>query len=123
MAQALLSIRERFDRAGVLLSGLCAVHCLLSIVLVSVLGIGGQLLLSPVIHEVGLALAIVIALFTIGVGIRRHGRAGPLVLASCGVALMSLALMVHHGPGEAALTIAGVALLSLGHIRNLHHAA
>jgi len=122
MAQALLSIRDRFDRAGVVLSGLCAVHCLLSIVLVSVLGIGGQLLLSPAIHEVGLALAIVIALFTIGVGVRRHGRPGPLVLASCGVALMSMALMVHHGPGEAALTIAGVALLSLGHIRNLHHA-
>jgi len=123
MAQALISIRDRFDRAGVVLSGLCAVHCLLSIVLVSLLGIGGQVLLSPAIHEIGLALAIAIALFTIGLGVRRHGRTGPLVLAGCGVMLMGAALLVRHGPQEAVLTIAGVCLLAFGHIRNLRHAA
>ncbi len=52
-----LSIRGRLDRAGMVLSGLCALHCVAGIVLVAVLGIGGGILLNPVIHRVGLAAA------------------------------------------------------------------
>ena len=33
MRRAILSIRDRLDRAGVLLSGLCAVHCLAGLLL------------------------------------------------------------------------------------------
>ena len=123
MQRAILSIRDRLDRVGVLLSGLCAVHCVLSIVLVSVLGLGGQALLAPAIHEVGLALAILVGAVTLGIGVRRHGQAGPLVLGSIGVALMATALLVPHGVREALLTIAGVALVATAHIRNLRHAA
>ena len=123
MARAFLSIRDRLDRAGMFLSGLCAVHCLLGVFLVSMLGFGGELLLAPEIHEVGLALAIVIALLTLGVGILRHGKPGPMVIGACGVLLMAGALAVGHGVEEAVLTIAGVALLAFAHMRNLHHAS
>ncbi|WP_254514892.1 MerC domain-containing protein [Novosphingobium sp. G106] len=119
----MLTIRDRFDRVGVVLSGLCALHCVLSIVLVSVLGLGGEILLTPAIHEIGLALAIAVGVVTLGLGVLRHRQAGPLLIGAGGISLMSLALLVPHGPKEAMLTIAGVALVATAHIRNLRHAA
>jgi hypothetical protein len=123
MRDAILSIRNRLDGVGVLLSGLCAVHCLLGLLLVSLLGLGGQFLLSPEIHRVGLALAVAVGLVTIGLGALRHGRLEPLLLGACGIALMALAVIAGHGPQEAALTISGVALVAFAHIRNLRPAA
>jgi len=123
MSEVFLSIRDRLDRAGILLSGLCAVHCVLGILLVSVLGLGGELLLDPAIHEVGLALAIVVGLVTLGLGVLRHGKLGPLVVGGCGIALMAAGLASGHGLSEAVLTIAGVALVATAHIRNLRHAS
>ena len=123
MSRIYLSIRDRLDRAGILLSGLCALHCLLGIALVSVLGLGGQALLAPAIHEVGLALAIVVGVLTLGIGVLRHGQTGPLLIGASGIALMASALGVGHGLPEAVLTIAGVALVATAHIRNLRHAA
>ena len=67
-------IRRRIDRAGVLLSTLCLIHCLAGLVLVSVLGLGGGALLNPRIHEIGLALAVVIGAIGLGMGAGR-GRA------------------------------------------------
>lgn len=119
MRTAILSIRDRLDRVGVLLSGLCALHCVLSIVLVSVLGLGGQALLAPSIHRVGLALAIAVGVVTLGIGAARHGRHGPMVIGAAGIALMSLGLVSQHGLVEAVLTIAGVSLVATAHLRNL----
>ena len=123
MAKAFFSIRNQLDRAGVVLSGLCAVHCLASIVLVSALGLGGQALLSPAIHRVGLALAIAVGAVTIGIGVRRHGQRVPLLIGSAGLALMAGGLVVPHGAPEAVLTVAGVVLVALAHIRNLRATA
>lgn len=122
MVQQIFSpIRRRLDRAGIYLSGLCALHCLLSIVLVSGLGIGGQFFLSPDIHRVGLLLATLIAGVAIGWGALRHRMAAPFVVAMMGLSFMGGALAVPHGYKEAILTIIGVALVSLGHILNLRH--
>lgn len=123
MRDAILSIRSRLDGAGVLLSGLCVIHCLLGLALVSLLGLGGGLLLAPEIHRYGLALAVTIGVVTLGLGVTRHGRLEPLLIGAVGVALMALALLAGHGPYEAVLTIAGVGLVALAHIRNLRHAA
>ena len=123
MRDAILSIRGRLDRVGILLSGLCAVHCLLGLVLVAVLGLGGEAVLSPSIHRTGLAVAVLVGIVTLGLGAMRHGRMGPLAIGACGIALMAAGLTVPHGLPEAALTIAGVALVALGHMRNLRHAA
>jgi hypothetical protein len=123
MHAALLPIRQRLDRIGIVLSGLCAVHCLLGIVLVSVLGLGGETLLSPSIHRYGLALAVLVGIITLGMGVLRHGRVAPLVIGGFGITLMTTGILVQHGPIEALLTIAGVALVATAHIRNLRHHA
>lgn len=113
------SIRGNLDRAGITLSALCVVHCLATIVLVSTLGLAGELLADPIIHEVGLALAMIVAAVAIGWGALKHRRAGPFVTAMTGLTFMGGALAVEHGYEEALLTIIGVALVSLGHVLNL----
>lgn len=119
MRAALVLIRNRLDRMGILLSGLCVLHCLAGIVLVAGLGLGGEFLLAPSIHRVGLALAIVIGGITLLLGIARHGDSRPLQLGVAGLALMIAALVVGHGIPEAVLTISGVSLLAWAHLRNL----
>ena len=119
MRSALFAIRRRLDRTGIVLSGLCAAHCIMGVVLVGVLGLGGEALLSPAIHRVGLALALVVGLISLGFGVQRHGRLGPLVIGGIGLALMAAAIAVGHGLPEAVLTVIGVSLVALAHIRNL----
>lgn len=112
----------RLDRLGVLLSSLCVVHCVLGLVLVAGLGIGGTMLLDPAIHRIGLLLATVIAGLAIGIGAVRHGRSMPLLIASAGLASMALALALGHGVAEAVLTVIGVMLVAAGHILNMRRA-
>jgi hypothetical protein len=119
MAQAFPWIRGRLDRVGMFLSCLCAVHCVLGIVIVAGLGLGGGLLFAPAFHRVGLVLATVIAGVAIGMGAIQHRRAAPFVVAMTGLSFMGGALAVDHGVEEAVLTIIGVTLVSLGHILNL----
>lgn len=119
MRDAFGSIRDRLDRVGVLLSGLCALHCLAGLLLVAGLGLGGQFLLAPVIHRIGLALAIGVGAVTLVLGVTRHRDPVPLQLGAGGIAFMTLALFVGHGTEEAVLTIVGVSLLAWAHLRNL----
>jgi hypothetical protein len=123
MRDALFSIRNRMDRVGILLSGLCAVHCILGIVLVTGLGLGGEAFLAPSIHRTGLALAVLVGILTLGIGALRHGNVTPIAIGGCGIVLMAAGLVVPHGFPEAGLTVAGVALVAAAHIRNLRHAA
>lgn len=119
MSDTFHALRDRLDRAGVLISSLCAVHCVAGIALVGVLGVGGGVLLNPMIHRVGLALAVVIGAATIGLNALRHGRLGLLALGGTGLALMTAALFVGHGTPEAVLTIAGVGMVASAHIINI----
>jgi hypothetical protein len=115
-------IRGRLDRAGVLLSGLCALHCVLGLVIVAGFGLGGSLVLDPAIHRVGLLLATLIAGAAIGVGALQHRRTAPLVVAGIGLAFMAGGLAVDHGVEEAVLTVIGVTLVAAGHLLNVHKA-
>ena len=123
MERPISPIRRRLDRAGIVLSGLCALHCVASVLIVAGLGAGlgvaGELLLHPDIHRIGLVFAVLIAAVAIGWGAMRHRRAMPFVIAMTGLSFMGGALAVPHGEKEAILTIIGVALVSLGHILNL----
>jgi len=112
-------MRKRFDKFGIGLAGLCALHCMATILIVSGLGVGGHFLLAPAIHEIGLALAVIIAAIAIGWGAWRHRRPAPVLIALTGLGFMAGALMVGHGFEEALLTIIGVVLVSIGHLMNL----
>jgi hypothetical protein len=113
------TIRGRLDRAGMILSSLCAVHCVLGIVIVAGLGLGGGILLDPAIHRIGLLLATIIAGVAIGIGALQHRRAAPFVVAMTGLTFMGGGLAVDHGIEEAVLTVIGVTLVAAGHVLNL----
>ncbi len=119
VTSAYTSIRQRFDRVGVVLSGLCAAHCLASIVVLSAFGFGGEFLLAPAIHKWGLAIALVVAAVAIGWGAIQHRRPVPFVTAMMGLSFMGGALAMPHWIEESVLTMIGVTLVSLGHVLNL----
>jgi len=112
-------IRDRFDRLGMILSGLCLVHCVAGLLIVAGLGLGSTFLLDPMIHRVGLLLAVLVAGVAIGLGALRHRRRMPFVVAMTGLSFMGGALAVGHGVEEAVLTIIGVSLVAVGHVLNL----
>ncbi len=112
-------IRRRLDHLGIGVAGLCALHCVATVLIVSGLGLGGHFLLSPEIHRIGLALALIIAAVAIGWGALKHRRRAPFVTAMMGLTFMGGALAVPHGSQEFMLTLIGVALVSLGHLLNL----
>jgi len=119
MDRLLVTMRGHFDRLGVLLSCLCAVHCVAGVVLVAGLGIGGSVLLNPAIHKVGLLVATIVAAIAIGMGALRHRRRRPVVVAMIGLGFMGGGLAVGHGTLEMVLTVIGVTLVAAGHFLNL----
>ncbi|MBA4353448.1 MAG: MerC domain-containing protein [Novosphingobium sp.] len=121
MSDAMLALRARLDRIGVLLSGLCLLHCVAGLLLVGMLGLGGGVLLNPDIHRWGLVFALVIGAATIGIGAMRHGRFLPLAVGSTGLCLMTGAVAVGHGNAEVVLTVIGVLLVATAHILNMRH--
>lgn len=111
----------RFDRWAIWLSTGCLAHCVATTVLAAALSAAGGWLGDPVIHEVGLGLAVLLGLVAFGRGVVAHRRLVPLALGATGLALMTAALLAPHGEGhgvETILTMAGVAILAAGHLLN-----
>ena len=109
----------RLDRIAMGLSGLCAVHCVATAVLLGLLASAGGVLGKPIIHEVGLSLAMVLGAIALGRGIREHGFVLPSLVGVVGLATMAYAMSLHETGYEPAFTILGVSVLALGHRLNM----
>ena len=107
-----------FDRLAIGLSGLCLVHCLASAVLVAMLASVGGLLVDPIVHEIGLVLAIGLGIVALGRGVVEHGYMMPSAVGGLGLGLMAGALTLPHSGLEVVHTLVGVAILALGHDLN-----
>ena len=107
------------DRLAIGVSGLCMVHCLVSAVLVALAASAGGLLLAPIVHEVGLSIAILLGALALGHGVTQHGYMMPISVGALGLGVMAGAVSLpHDGSGETLFTLVGVALLALGHDLN-----
>ena len=100
------------------LSGLCLVHCVATAVLLGLLASAGGLLGSPLIHEVGLSLAMVFGSIALVRGIFEHGFMMPSAIGGLGLGVMAGALTLPHDGTEAAYTVVGVMIVALGHRLN-----
>jgi len=109
---------ERLDRMAITLSGLCVVHCLATAVLLGLLSAAGGMLGAPIIHEVGLSLAMMLGALALGRGVYEHGFMMPSAVGGLGLGVMAGALTMPHDGGEALFTVLGVAVLALGHQLN-----
>ena len=94
-------------------------HCVATAVLLALLASAGGMLGAPIIHEVGLSLAMVIGAVALGRGIREHGFLLPSAVGITGLAIMAYAMSLHESGLEPVFTILGVAVLALGHRLNL----
>ena len=108
----------KLDRIAIALSGLCMVHCLATAVLLGLLASAGGFLGSPIVHEVGLTLAMILGAIALGKGVIEHGFMMPLAIGSVGLGVMAGALSLPHGGNEAIFTVLGVSILALGHRLN-----
>lgn len=107
------------DRIGMTISGLCLVHCVATTIIVTLLSAAGGWLVSPLIHEVGLMVAIGFGALALFKGIVEHGYLQPAAFGGLGLGMMAGALTVPHGDSELLFTLFGVALVALGHDLNL----
>jgi hypothetical protein len=106
------------DRLAIGLSGLCLVHCLATSIIIAMLASAGGMLMSPLVHESALSLAILIGTVALGRGIWDHGFMMPSAVGGLGLGVMAGALSLPHGPDEIVYTMVGVAILALGHDLN-----
>jgi hypothetical protein len=109
----------RLDRIAMGLSGLCLVHCVATAVLLGLLASAGGLLGNPIIHEVGLSLAMVLGAVALVRGIVDHGFIMPASIGAVGLGVMAGALSLPHDGREPVYTVLGVMIVALGHRLNV----
>jgi hypothetical protein len=109
---------HRLDRMAIGLSGLCVVHCLATTILLALVSAAGGVLGAPIVHEIGLSLAMVMGAISLGRGILEHGYSMPSAVGGLGLGVMAGALTLPHNGSEALYTVVGVAILALGHRLN-----
>jgi hypothetical protein len=110
---------RRLDRIAMGLSGLCMVHCVVTAILLGLLASAGGLLGKPIIHEVGLTLAMILGAVALGRGVREHGFFLPASVGLTGLFVMGYALTLRETHLEPVFTVAGVMILALGHRLNI----
>ncbi len=107
------------DRAAIGLSGLCLVHCIATALVLALATSAAGALVNPLIHEIGLVIAIGLGILAFGGGILAHGRRTPMLVGGLGLACMAYALSLRHGvDGEVFFTVLGVGLVAIGHVFN-----
>ncbi len=117
MSHLSLSI-PRLDRLAIGLSGLCLVHCLASAVVIGLLSAASGMLGAPIIHEIGLVLAMILGSVALGKGVVEHGFMLPSAIGALGLGVMAGALSLPHDGSELAITVVGVLILAMGHRLN-----
>lgn len=108
----------RLDRLAMGLSGLCAVHCIATALLIGMFSSVASLFAAPIIHETGLVAAILLGALALGFGALRHGLLLPVAVGSLGLGVMAGALTKPHGTDEMVFTLLGLAILAFGHELN-----
>ena len=122
MPQLTLSV-GRLDRIAMGLSGLCVIHCVATAALLGLVASAGALG-SPLVHEIGLTLAMIIGAYALGRGLFEHGFLLPAATGALGLGVMAGALSLPEDGHEAIYTVAGVMIVALGHRLNFiaaHH--
>lgn len=100
------------------ISGLCVVHCIGTAVFLGLLASAGGFLGRPIIHEVGLTLAMIVGAFALGRGYLEHGFMLPAAVGAMGLGVMAGALSLPEGGHEPIYTVLGVLIVALGHRLN-----
>lgn len=101
------------------MSGLCAVHCAASVLVVAGGGSGmlGFLLESEWVHAGFAALAVLFAILSFPAAYRAHRQLAPAVTGTLGIILL-LAGLASPDPWEMPLTVIGAGMAAIAHLWN-----
>jgi hypothetical protein len=114
----------RLDRLGILLSGICIIHCLaLPLLLAALPFLGESFLGGHGFHEWLLVAVVPVSLVALGFGYRRHGDVNVLRLGGTGLALLAFATYGYRLIGlsedwERIISIVGGLIHAAGHLLN-----
>lgn len=129
MALQIARNHARMDALGMLLSAFCALHC---VALTALLVFSGPAAAfwrtgEDLTHVVMLTVVVPVSVVAFGGGWLRHRRADVVLLGATGALTLAAGALVAHerfGAGaDAALSIAGGAMLALAHWRNRQRCA
>jgi len=118
-----MNLQAVLDRCAVGISAVCAVHCLaLPPLLVMFPLLTGTVFTDEQFHALLLWVILPTSVIAISLARRRHRDNGVLVLVGAGVVLLVVAALWAHEHAapwiDTALSVAGGALVALGHLRN-----
>ncbi len=106
---------EFWDRIGISASLLCAIHCVLTPVLVILIPLAGNFLSAPWVH---IAIAVVIfpvAVWALWSGYRRHRHRRILITGGVGLVLMATGMTLENAdPSSRAFALQTILLISAG---------
>lgn len=111
---------SHWDKAGIAVSTLCFLHCLLvpiSIAILPVVAVG--VIEAEWIHTLFVTLTVPIALIAQSRGFARHGSPIPILISFLGLSFLGSALLVHDILWlETGLTGIGAGMVAASHLVN-----
>lgn len=109
---------EPSDVVGQVLSAVCAVHCVTTPVLLTVLPAAGSVLGGA--HPVLFVVVVAVAAWAFVRGYRQHRHLGAPALAVVGIALLGLAAFAFHHSvvADTGLSLVGAGFMMAAHARN-----
>ena len=111
-------LMKHMDFVGSFLAGLCAIHCLLIPLAISLSALSISTFLSdPIVQSSFIMSGIIAAVVALFVGIRKHRTYSVLWLSLLGFALLISAEFIA-GPVHLPLSLCGAFLVILAHLRN-----
>ena len=128
-------MHERYDKFAILLSGLCAIHCIITPIIASVVPLLSTTLIQHGenihefwFHQFILLFILPVSLIALITGYNSHQKLLPIAIAGLGlIILAATALFAEHllhshmigHEGETLLTISGGIVHAIGHILNV----
>ena len=127
-------MQAHFDRFAILLSGICAVHCIALPVVASMIPLlavtiqHGHQLHEFWFHQFILLFILPVSVIALAMGYRFHRQVLPLIVAGIGlsilvgVAVFAEYLISHHvmpHSGETIVTVSGGIVHAVGHVLNV----
>lgn len=113
---------ERWDRIGLFLSGLCAIHCVATPLLVLALPVLGNFFEQEWVHLILALLVVPVGVFAFWSGYKHHQQIKVFALGLVGLLLVGGASLVPHEwvevQGHDMVTITGSVFLIAAHLLN-----
>ena len=113
---------DRWDKIGITLSGLCAIHCLITPILLLAIPALGAVFEAAWVHVVMAIFIVPIGIFAFYSGYLHHKKKGLMALGFVGLALIGAGLLLPLSRidlfGHDVVTIAGSVCLIIAHVLN-----